>query len=53
MREITRGCTLTDDEFDQGLDALTNLYTLAAEKIRAQGLLSRSEPTRGQSARGR
>ncbi|MEU9284219.1 hypothetical protein AB0D57_05690 [Streptomyces sp. NPDC048275] len=34
-------------------DALANLYTPTAEKIRAQGLLSRPAPVRGQSVRGR
>ncbi|MGW0824874.1 hypothetical protein [Streptomyces sp. NPDC002845] len=55
-REVLRermGCSLTDEEFDQGPDVLANLYALAAEKIRAQGLLPRSEPVCGRSARGR
>ncbi|MFJ9589233.1 hypothetical protein [Streptomyces acidicola] len=46
------GCLLSDEEFDQGPDVLTNLYAPAAEKIRAQGLLPRPELVRGQSARG-
>ncbi|MEV0223387.1 hypothetical protein [Streptomyces sp. NPDC050704] len=41
------GCPLTDEELDQGPDVLANLYALAAEKIRTQGLLSPSEPVRG------
>lgn len=47
------GCPPTDEEFDQGPDALANLYVLAAVKVRAQGLPSRPEPERGQSAWGR
>ncbi|WP_371791816.1 hypothetical protein OG285_20595 [Streptomyces sp. NBC_01471] len=30
------GCTLTDEEFDQGPDVLANVYALAAEKVHAQ-----------------
>lgn len=46
-------CPLTDEEFDQGPDVRANLYAPAAEKARAQSLLSPSEPVRGQSVRGR
>jgi len=55
-REVLRermGCPLTDEEFDQGPDVLANLYALAAEQARVQGLLSASERERGQSAPGR
>ncbi|MHA5052307.1 hypothetical protein [Streptomyces sp. SD15] len=38
---------------DPFADAVANLYAPAAEKIRAQGLLSRPEPVRGRSVRGR
>lgn len=27
------GCTLTDEEFDQGPDVLANVYAVAAEKM--------------------
>lgn len=27
------GCTLTDEEFDQGPDVLANIYAMAAEKM--------------------
>jgi predicted DNA-binding ribbon-helix-helix protein len=27
------GCTLTDEEFDQGPDVLANVYAMAAEKM--------------------
>lgn len=47
------GCPLTDEELAQGRDGLANLYALAAEKVRAQGLPSTSEPVRGHSSRGR
>ncbi|MEU9189618.1 hypothetical protein AB0D14_34770 [Streptomyces sp. NPDC048484] len=47
------GCTLTDEGLDKGPDVLANLYALAAEKARAQGLPSAAEPVRGQSAGGR
>ncbi len=30
------GCTLTDEEFDQGPDVLANIYAMAAEKMHAQ-----------------
>ncbi|MDQ0775676.1 hypothetical protein QF026_004142 [Streptomyces aurantiacus] len=46
-------CPLTDEELDQGPDVLANLYAPAAERARAQGLLSAAEPVRGQSTRGR
>ncbi|MBG0854246.1 hypothetical protein I2W78_21010 [Streptomyces spinoverrucosus] len=29
------GCTLTDEEFDDGPDVLANIYAMAAEKTRA------------------
>jgi hypothetical protein len=29
------GCTLTDEEFDNGPDVLANVYTMAAEKAHA------------------
>ncbi|MGW1745448.1 hypothetical protein ACWCRD_07505 [Streptomyces sp. NPDC002092] len=29
------GCTLTDEEFDNGPDVLANIYRLAAEKVLA------------------
>ncbi|MER7683434.1 hypothetical protein [Streptomyces sp. NPDC097610] len=29
------GCTLTDEEFDNGPDVLANVYAMAAEKARA------------------
>jgi hypothetical protein len=47
------GCPLTDEELGQGPDVLASPFALAAEKIRAQGLLCPSEPVRGQSAWGR
>lgn len=31
------GCTLTDEEFDNGPDVLANIYAMAAEKARALG----------------
>ncbi|MER5225335.1 hypothetical protein [Streptomyces flaveus] len=55
-RQVLRermGCPLTDEEFDQGPDVRANLYALAAEKIRVQGLSPSPELVRGQSARGR
>lgn len=30
------GCTLTDEEFDQGPDVLANIYAMAAEKMHTQ-----------------
>ncbi|MFH8476931.1 hypothetical protein [Streptomyces sp. NPDC018000] len=30
------GCTLTDEEFDQGPDVLANVYAIAAEKMHAR-----------------
>ncbi|WP_369234912.1 hypothetical protein AB5J56_24350 [Streptomyces sp. R21] len=30
------GCTLTDEEFDNGPDVLANVYAMAAEKAHAQ-----------------
>jgi hypothetical protein len=56
VREALRermGCPLTDEELAQGPDVRANLYALAAEKTRAQGLPSPAEPVRGQTARGR
>ncbi|WP_051745000.1 hypothetical protein [Streptomyces yerevanensis] len=56
VREALRermGCPLADEELAQGPDVRANLYALAAEKTRAQGLPSPAEPVRGQTARGR
>lgn len=34
LRE-SMGCTLTDEEFEQGPDVLANVYAMAAEKMHA------------------
>jgi hypothetical protein len=48
-----KGRPLTGEELDQGPDVLANLYALAIEKARAQGLQPPAEWVRRQSARGR